>query len=210
MATAVTLKESDGSEIYPVTDISLVNNGIHAVDIEATTPVPAVETAMIADGAVTSAKIDWTTFSCATIFAGDTFSLPSGSYTVVPLEPTKDTPGNGKSFIRGNFTYDSTNECITVGNGISLIEVGGELCVQNAGSGNSIWGVISVNDTSADSRIASVSSWSTGGNMSFAFAPVMVSVQPGDKIRLLAYTTASGASVRGATGQTYLTVKQLG
>ena len=57
MATAVTLKESDGSEIYPVTDISLVNNGIHAVDIEATTPVPAVETAMIADGAVTSAKI---------------------------------------------------------------------------------------------------------------------------------------------------------
>lgn len=57
MATAVTLKESDGTEIYPVTDISLVNNGIHAVDIEATTPVPAVETAMIADGAVTSAKI---------------------------------------------------------------------------------------------------------------------------------------------------------
>ena len=61
MATAVTLKESDGSEIYPVTDISLVNNGIHAVDIQATTPVPAVETAMIADGAVTSDKIDWTT-----------------------------------------------------------------------------------------------------------------------------------------------------
>lgn len=57
MATAVTLKESDGSEIYPVTDISLVNNGIHAVDIEPTTPVPAVETAMIADGAVTAAKI---------------------------------------------------------------------------------------------------------------------------------------------------------
>ena len=61
MATAVTLKESDGSEIYPVTDISLVNNGIHAVDIEATTPVPAVETAMIADGAVTAAKINWAT-----------------------------------------------------------------------------------------------------------------------------------------------------
>ena len=59
MATAVTLKESDGSEIYPVTDISLVNNGIHAVDIEATTPAPAVETAMIADGAVTGAKLDF-------------------------------------------------------------------------------------------------------------------------------------------------------
>lgn len=34
---------------------------IWADDIEATTPVPAVETAMIADGAVTSAKIDWST-----------------------------------------------------------------------------------------------------------------------------------------------------
>lgn len=60
MATAVTLKESDGTEIYPVTDISLVNNGIHAVDIETTTPVPSVETAMIADGAVTGAKLDFT------------------------------------------------------------------------------------------------------------------------------------------------------
>lgn len=63
MATAVTLKESDGSEIYPVTDISLVNNGIHAVDIQATTPVPSVETAMIADGAVTDAKIDWSSMT---------------------------------------------------------------------------------------------------------------------------------------------------
>ena len=33
---------------------------IWADDIESTTPVPAVETAMIADGAVTSDKIDWT------------------------------------------------------------------------------------------------------------------------------------------------------
>lgn len=61
MAKSVTLKEPDGTEIYPVTDIALVNNGIHAVDIQATTPVPAVETAMIADDAVTSAKIDWST-----------------------------------------------------------------------------------------------------------------------------------------------------
>lgn len=51
MATAVTLKESDGSEIYPVTDISLVNNGIHAVDIQAATPVPPI----------TSDMIDWST-----------------------------------------------------------------------------------------------------------------------------------------------------
>lgn len=103
MATAVTLKESDGTEIYPVTDISLVNNGIHAVDIEATTPVPAVETAMIADGAVTtakvadgavtiatgdiansavtSAKIDWSTVTSTSISASD-FVTSSTGYTI--------------------------------------------------------------------------------------------------------------------------------
>lgn len=101
MATAVTLKESDGTEIYPVTDISLVNNGIHAVDIEATTPVPAVETAMIADGAVTSAKIadgtiatgdiadsavtsakiDWSTVTATSVSASDFITAEAG-YTI--------------------------------------------------------------------------------------------------------------------------------
>lgn len=91
MATAVTLKESDGSEIYPVTDISLVNNGIHAVDIEATTPVPAVETAMIADGAVTSGKIDWTTVWQAPLVetalwsASVSFDLKVGCHALVMM-----------------------------------------------------------------------------------------------------------------------------
>ena len=51
MATSVTLKESDGTEIYPVTDISLVNGGIHAVDIQTVSPAPSV----------TSDMIDWST-----------------------------------------------------------------------------------------------------------------------------------------------------
>lgn len=76
MATAVTLKEPDGSEIYPVTDISLVNNGIHAVDIEATTPVPAVETAMIADGAVTPAKLSDTGWVLADQYVNTTYFSP--------------------------------------------------------------------------------------------------------------------------------------
>lgn len=113
MATAVTLKESDGSEIYPVTDISLVNNGIHAVDIEATTPVPAVETAMIADGAVTtdklganavtSAKIDWSTVGSTSsgilrVVTRDAYrTVTQGTYTVFtddasPVIPSGYTP----------------------------------------------------------------------------------------------------------------------
>ena len=101
MATAVTLKESDGSEIYPVTDISLVNNGIHAVDIEATTPVPAVETAMIADGAVTSAKIADGTIATGDIANGavtnakiDWSTVPS-TYTDCTTTGAQKTPSNG-------------------------------------------------------------------------------------------------------------------
>lgn len=49
MAKAVTLKNSNDEEVYPVTDISLVNGNITA--------------GRIADGAVTANKIDWETLS---------------------------------------------------------------------------------------------------------------------------------------------------
>ena len=47
MAKAVTLKNNNNEEVYPVTDLSLVNGDI--------------PTGRIADNAVTSDKIDWTT-----------------------------------------------------------------------------------------------------------------------------------------------------
>ena len=47
MAKAVTLKNNNDEEVYPVTDLSLVNGNI--------------PTGRIADNAVTSDKIDWTT-----------------------------------------------------------------------------------------------------------------------------------------------------
>ena len=49
MAKAVTLKNNNDEEIYPVTDLSLVNGNI--------------PTGRIADNAVTSDKIDWTTYT---------------------------------------------------------------------------------------------------------------------------------------------------
>ena len=49
MAKAVTLKNSNNEEVYPVTDLSLVNGNI--------------PTGRIADNAVTSDKIDWTTYT---------------------------------------------------------------------------------------------------------------------------------------------------
>lgn len=57
MAKAVTLKNNNNEEIYPVTDLSLVNGNIPTGRIADN----AITTPKIADGAVTSAKIDWTT-----------------------------------------------------------------------------------------------------------------------------------------------------
>lgn len=59
MAKAVTLKNNNDEEVYPVTDISLVNGNITAGRIAD----GAVTTNKIADGAVTSDKIDWTTMA---------------------------------------------------------------------------------------------------------------------------------------------------
>lgn len=49
MAKAVTLKNNNNEDVYPVTDMSLVNGGVPA--------------AKISDGAVTSAKVDWSTIN---------------------------------------------------------------------------------------------------------------------------------------------------
>lgn len=69
MAKAVTLKNNNNEEIYPVTDISLVNgelNGARIVNAsvgsDKLTP-NAVWTENIKDGAVTSNKIDWATLA---------------------------------------------------------------------------------------------------------------------------------------------------
>ena len=81
MAKAVTLKNNNDEEIYPVTDLSLVNGNI--------------PTGRIADGAVTSAKIDWTTlYKSATPLSAtlpvnantetyvQRFNLPAGKWRI--------------------------------------------------------------------------------------------------------------------------------
>ena len=58
MAKAVTLKNNNNEEVYPVTDLSLVNGNIPTGRIADN----AITTPKIADDSVTSDKIDWTTF----------------------------------------------------------------------------------------------------------------------------------------------------
>lgn len=57
MAKAVTLKNNNNEEVYPVTDLSLVNGNIPTGRIADS----AITTPKIANGVVTSDKIDWTT-----------------------------------------------------------------------------------------------------------------------------------------------------
>lgn len=61
MAKAVTLKNNNDEEVYPVTDLSLVNGNIPTGRIANN----AVTTPKISDGAVTSDKIDWATLARA-------------------------------------------------------------------------------------------------------------------------------------------------
>lgn len=104
MAKAVTLKNNNNEEIYPVTDISLVNgelNGARIVNAsvgsDKLTP-NAVWNENIKDGAVTSSKIDWKTMTCGIVSnpASDTIpangrtriaqiTLPKGKYALIAM-----------------------------------------------------------------------------------------------------------------------------
>ena len=82
MAKAVTLKNNNNEEVYPVTDLSLVNGNIPTGRIADN----AITTPKIANKAVTSDKIDWTTL------------MQSGEWVLVDnASLSSDT--NGTSFL---------------------------------------------------------------------------------------------------------------
>ena len=77
MAKAVTLKNNNNEEVYPVTDLSLVNGNIPTGRIADN----AVTTPKIADNAVTSAKIDWTTMTCGIVSNPASSTIPANGRT---------------------------------------------------------------------------------------------------------------------------------
>ena len=92
MAKAVTLKNNNNEEVYPVTDLSLVNGNIPTGRIADN----AVTTGKIANKAVTSDKIDWTTMTCGIVSNPDStnitangrtriahITLPKGKYALI-------------------------------------------------------------------------------------------------------------------------------
>ena len=77
MAKAVTLKNSNNEEVYPVTDLSLVNGNIPTGRIADN----AVTTPKIADNAVASDKIDWTTMTCGIVSNPASNTIPANGRT---------------------------------------------------------------------------------------------------------------------------------
>lgn len=111
MAKAVTLKNSNSEEVYPVTDISLVNGGIYAdilANVEPTTGY--ISTAMLQDEAVISDKIDWATIRVP-LYSGGTYQSASASLS--------DSPSNYEYLFIETITNDNIEKVIMVPSGAS-------------------------------------------------------------------------------------------
>lgn len=64
MAKAVTLKNSNDEDVYPVTDVSLVNGGIYADTLSSLEPTTGyISTAMLQNNSVTPDKISTSTYT---------------------------------------------------------------------------------------------------------------------------------------------------
>lgn len=97
MAKAVTLKNNNNEEVYPVTDLSLVNGNIptgRIADNAITTPKiedGAVTTGKIANKAVTSDKIDWKTLGYKHASAPTDVTVETSNTVLVTLKLTAGT-----------------------------------------------------------------------------------------------------------------------
>ena len=127
MAKAVILNDSNGEEVYPVTDISLVNGELNGAKIvnasvgsDKLTP-NAVWNENIKNGAVTSSKIDWTTFGNKWVYMTSTVSIGTSEVTVMSI--TCSTPGT--FLVIG--TVDPNLLNINPGNFMCAISVNGNI-----------------------------------------------------------------------------------
>ena len=162
MAKAVTLKNNNNEEIYPVTDISLVNGNIPTGRIADS----AITTPKIADGAVTSDKIDWTTMSHVS-------SVGASKNTQVSQTPTTlnevTIPETGVYFATATIDPNTLNA--ELGNASVFLALNG---------GNAITGTqVYFNRVSGQ--------WFFGG----CSVSAIISCKKGDKIQLRGFSTTN-------------------
>lgn len=90
MAKSVTLKNSNGDTLYPVTDASLINGSLQASQI----PDNAITTDKLADGAVTSYKIAHGAVPSSKIVGGETASTLAKGALVEVIGTTSGSSAN--------------------------------------------------------------------------------------------------------------------
>lgn len=156
MAKIVTLKNNNDEDVYPITTAEAVNGGLYADNgIEVTGVIPDVTTSRIADGAVTSDKVDWTTLPHQVIDADNT-----------PLQLTCTKAGTYYVFGQMSWNGSATKVCTLKKNGTTSLAEG----VDSRGSGGD-WGQIvcqAIVSLAVGDRVAYYDSGSstiiTGGN----------------------------------------------
>lgn len=200
--SAITADGASGSTAYYVilaqirvgTGVTTIGSGVITqgakVESGAKAGASTVSTNSIADGAVTSDKVDYTTFSRMTVRLSADIN-PTSMSTI------------GLSLLGGSTGTQLTQSGggIKVGSGVSKVRVSASVFYNNAASKNYGWFELRVNGTTVGYEcIANIysNSFCTG-----TLAPAILSVSNGDVITL--YNKEAGTNIRKEA--TYLTVE---
>lgn len=180
MAKAVTLKNANNEEIYPVTSSSLINGSII--------------TSQIADGSITPSKLSFDR-SIITV-AGSGGDVYINGTTTISFDNVRNVYGTG-------LTFDSANHAVVIGAGISKVKVSSSIFYsQTSGGFYYSWYRLYVNGANpATGEFIGM----TNVNASYgtaALAPALVDVSEGDKITLM---NIDRGTIRGV--DSYMTVE---
>lgn len=200
--SAITADGASGSTAYYVilakirvgTGVTTIGSGVITqgtkVESGAKAGASTVSTNSIADGAVTSDKVDWATFSRMTVRLSADIN-PTSMSTI------------GLSLLGGSTGTQLTQSGggIKVGSGVSKVRVSATVFYNNAASKSYGWFELRVNGSAIGYEcIANVysNSFCTG-----TLAPIILSVSNGDVITL--YNKEAGTAIR--SNSTYMTVE---
>ncbi|MEE1081609.1 MAG: hypothetical protein U0L19_10930 [Bacteroidales bacterium] len=201
--SAITADGASGSTAYYVilaqirvgTGVTTIGSGVitqgDVVKSYATAGDDTVTTDAIADGAVTSDKVDYATFSRMTVrLATDIYQT---SMATIGLRSLGGSTGTQLT--------QSSDGGIKVGSGVSKVRVSATVFYNNAASKSYGWYELRVNGSAVGYEcIANVysNSFCTG-----TLAPIILSVSNGDVITL--YNKEAGTAIR--SNSTYMTVE---
>lgn len=111
---------------------------------------------------------------------------------------------NSNTIIGNKLSYNSTNNTVVIGNGVSKVLVSGQIYWNYNATNSNTYGALLLKGTSEIHRFQIYKTASSP--ISASGCPVMVDVQAGDEIKMTAINTASSAQPITGT-KTFLTVE---